>query len=186
LAFKGKDEKKAQEPWEAKIYDLDENFETVNKSRVSMRKKNVGNSLFIKLCITLIAILAAVPIVFYFLTIGKDGNKVKVSTKSSASKTSSKSLAADSSSSTSKAEEEAKVTSDSKNNQEDTATVEAQPQPQTSATQFTQVNDGEGLQQIATRTGVSIERIAQLNGITLTPDGSFSPTINPGQKLRIG
>ncbi|MEG2254006.1 MAG: LysM peptidoglycan-binding domain-containing protein [Vagococcus sp.] len=47
------------------------------------------------------------------------------------------------------------------------------------------VQSGEGFQQVAARVGVSVEKLAQLNGRTILPDGSFSPAINPGDSIRI-
>ncbi|MDU6524765.1 MAG: LysM peptidoglycan-binding domain-containing protein, partial [Enterococcus sp.] len=44
---------------------------------------------------------------------------------------------------------------------------------------------GDGLKQVADRNGVSVERLAELNGRTLLPNGSFDPPINPGDQLRI-
>nr|WP_242703920.1 LysM peptidoglycan-binding domain-containing protein [Enterococcus sp. 669A] len=57
-------------------------------------------------------------------------------------------------------------------------------QQQTPSGPTTTVEAGEGLQQIANRTGVPAETIAELNGITITGD-TFYPAINPGQELRI-
>ncbi|MFV0557040.1 MAG: LysM peptidoglycan-binding domain-containing protein [Enterococcus sp.] len=47
------------------------------------------------------------------------------------------------------------------------------------------MQSGEGLQQIAARTGVPAETIAALNGITITGN-TFYPAISPGQTLTIG
>ena len=55
----------------------------------------------------------------------------------------------------------------------------------TTGGETTTVQAGEGLQQVANRTGIPVETLSELNGRTLLPNGAFSPAINAGDMLRI-
>lgn len=61
---------------------------------------------------------------------------------------------------------------------------QSQQQQQTASPSTITVQPGEGLQQLANRAGISVEALADLNGITIEGD-TFYPAINVGQQLRI-
>lgn len=63
-------------------------------------------------------------------------------------------------------------------------TQQNQQQQQSPSGSTATVQPGEGLQQIAARSGISVETLAELNGITIEGD-TFYPPINVGQQLRI-
>jgi len=195
MAFNDKKDK-AKEPWKAQIYDTEPE---TSSSRLAQRKKKKGNTLFIHLLVILLIIIVSVPTLFYFLTVGKSGSSdVKVGkfsstkAKSSVRSTSSITSSRKSSSATKSSQAIKSSTSDSEEDEETSVITSASSSAVTSSSSTTNaaykyetVEEGEGLQQIAQRTGISVETLAKLNGITLNQDGSFSPAINPGQQLRI-
>lgn len=85
-------------------------------------------------------------------------------------------------------EQQAALEQQNQQQQQQQAALEQQPQNQQQAPALdgstTIVQQGEGLQQVANRTGVSVETLAALNGITIEGD-VFYPAINAGQTLRI-
>jgi LysM repeat protein len=173
--------KKSKKPWESQIY---ETGQEAGNSRVARRKKRMKVTLFNKLLVILLTIIILTPIFGYFyLQHAKSGSATKVSnTKSSvlSKKSIGKSFSTEKSiiSSTSAR----KIESSTKNEE----TVSSNSATTTPAGQKTiTVLEGEGLQHVASRSGVSVEELARLNGITLRPDGSFYPAINPGQELKV-
>lgn len=177
------EKKKTQKLWESQIYETGQ--ETGN-SRVARRKKKMKVTLFNKLLVILLAIIILTPIFGYFyLQHAKSGNVTKVSSikgSVSSKKSIEKSFSTEKSTISSTSTE--KIGSSTKS--EETASSSSSSIATTSADQKTiTVLEGEGLQHIASRSGVPVEELARLNGITLHPDGSFYPAINPGQELKI-
>ncbi|MDR1522112.1 MAG: LysM peptidoglycan-binding domain-containing protein [Streptococcaceae bacterium] len=188
MAFNNKKDK-AKEPWKLQIYDTEQE---ASNSRLAQRKKKRGNTLFIRLLVILLIVIVSIPTLFYFLTVGKSrSDNVNVAKPSSTKKAKSNTRISSNTSSknssqvknlqttTSSEEEDLSSMSNASTNNSTTSSSKTPTQ------QYETVEEGEGLQQIAQRVGISVEILAKLNGITLNLDGSFYPAIYPGQELRI-
>lgn len=171
-----KDKKKktqAREPWEQSIYETD--MES-GRSRLEKRQQKKGDTVFLTVLVILLLLIIAFPAAtIWFLSQNKTNEKnakdqpassiVQSSTQESSAVQSSSNIQKESSSST-----EAGIQSES--SEDVTQNQNAEPE-------FTTVLAGEGFQQVAERTGVTIEQLEELNSM------SRYTTIQPDQQLRI-
>jgi uncharacterized protein (UPF0333 family) len=185
---KDKNKKTTTEPWEQSIYDTEE---STGMTRVQQRKQKKGNSIFLTVLVILLIIIIAAPTAAFIYLHGDHSPAISASSTQSSSKTLAKTTqtsSTDTKSSSTKSTKDETSTTSSKKKASSTSSSKAESSSSSDDSQgeqTTTVMDGEGLNQIAARTGVDAQTIADLNGITIAADGSFSPAIQPGQTLRI-
>ncbi|GCF92789.1 peptidoglycan-binding protein [Enterococcus florum] len=191
MSRRDRNQEENNEPWDQHIY---ENETEDSSSRQSRQQQNKGgNTRFLTILVILLLLLISIPTGAYFLVTRDTGQPA--ATPASTTQVTSESSSVESSESST--EESSTVeSSESSEAPVESAPSQAQPEqttpsePESSADeatgneQFATVQAGDGLQQISQRTGVPVEEIARLNGITIQ-GGTFSPAINPGQQLRI-
>lgn len=166
------------EPWEQSIYETDRE---AGASRVGKRQNTKGNTAFLTILVILLLLIISIPIGTW-LYISKDkkpAENTANSTQTSSSVVQSSSTTATSESTTiSSSSEGQENPSSSSEVAADGENQEQTPDEETGA-EYTTVLSGEGFQQVATRNGITVAQLEQLNGI------SSSETIYPGDKLRV-
>ena len=199
--MRNKDKKKTtqnvNEPWEQPIYSVD-GQEDQMPSRMQQGRRKRGNSKFLTIVLLLLFLIAACPAVFSIWKHYVDNQpKQTQTTKSSTTKSSvaqSSSSSSTNQSSTSTQAEETQASEESTQNAENTQNEQSQANQATQENQNTQdaqtttangeeyttVQAGEGPASIASRTGVSVDEIYRLNG--MTADDFY---LSPGQQIRI-
>ncbi|MGX7262550.1 SAG1386/EF1546 family surface-associated protein [Enterococcus crotali] len=169
-----KDKKKpsgAREPWEQSIYDTDKN---AGGSRSEKRQQKKGNTVFLTILVILLLLIITLPVGTYLYVMRDKPNDNKEASKPSSSvvvQSSTKDSSTQASTQAPAASESA-VDGQSSVPQETTPTSEA-------AEVYTEVLNGEGPNQVATRNGISTEELLQLNGL------GADAMLQPGQSLRI-
>lgn len=173
---KKKENSQVNEPWEQPIYEVES--EQV-PSRVQSGRRKRGNHRFLTIVLILLFIIAAGPAVFsvWKLYVDHQPTTEKVASKESSTSTSTTNSTTESTQST----DSSATTAESTENQTEDANTNTDSQTQSQAgEEYTTVQAGEGPQSIANRTGVSVEEIYRLNGMTAD---NFNLT--PGQQIRI-
>lgn len=179
-----------KEPWEQPIYDT--NYDT-NSSRLEQRQQKKGNTLFLVILVIMLLLIITIPIGFYFWATQDSGRTatsqttesslVSTETKESTKASSEAASSAPSESSEPAPAESVPESEPVEETPEETIPSSEETVPSSSEAaegeEYTQVIAGEGFNQIAARTGVSIDTILQLNGLQI------DSTILPGQTLRI-
>ncbi|MGM0217220.1 SAG1386/EF1546 family surface-associated protein [Enterococcus sp. AZ126] len=171
-----KDNKKpsgAREPWEQSIYDTDKN---AGGSRSEKRQQKKGNTVFLTILVILLLLIITLPVGTYLYVMRDKPNNKEASQPSSSVVV--QSSTKDSSTSSSVSQESSSsseaVTGESSVPQETTPTSEAE-----GAAVYTEVLNGEGPNQVASRNGITTEELLQLNGLSL------DSVLQPGQSLRV-
>lgn len=186
-----KRETDGKQPWEQSIYDTE--YDAVG-SRSQKRKTKKGNTLFLKLLLTMLILIVAIIIGWIlFLRFDSGQNNVTAPTNSTSSSTIESTV-----NSTSEVPVESTEPSESEPVVEEPPAEEEPPaveEPQTTpeesyntdddttdadtGAEYAEVQRGEGHNTFATRNGISLERMYELNGL------NSSSVIHPGESLRI-
>lgn len=197
------------EPWEKSIYETE--YEPT-QSRTEQRKIKKGNTTFITLLVVLIVIIIAVPTTgyLYFSMSRNRGENTSPNTEQTTNTTDNQT---DDTNNTDTTDTQTNDPADTEDTQTDGENQDGEEQAEPNAPQLAGtdpgaqqqgqtppatdagtegqqhviVEPGEGLGQISNRTGVPVEEIARLNGITINPanPSDFYPPIQPGQELRV-
>lgn len=177
---KKKENRQVNEPWEQPIYEVES--EQV-PSRVQSGRRKRGNHRFLTIVLILLFIIAAGPAVFgvWKLYVDHQPTTQKVASKESSEKSvASSSTKATSTSTTSESSQSTETSATTTESSENQTTNQNEETTSQNGEEYTTVQAGEGPQSIANRTGVSVEDIYRLNGMTAD---NFSLT--PGQQIRI-
>lgn len=166
---KKKETKKLNEPWEQPIYNVDDQ-ENQMPSRIQQGRKKRGNSKFLTIVLLLLFLIAAGPAAFGIWKHYVDNQPKQTQTTKSSTKKSS----------ASQTKESSATTSESTIQSEETQTSSSEASTAENGAEYTTVQAGEGPATVASRTGVSVEDIYRLNGMTAD---NFHLT--PGQQIRI-
>lgn len=180
-----KDSKKpsgAREPWEQSIYDTDKN---TGGSRSEKRQQKKGNTVFLTILVILLLLIIALPVGTYLYVMRDKPNDNKQASQPSSSvvvQSSTKNSSTQSSSSSANASQETPASSSDAVTDGAQSSVPQETTPTSTAEEaavYTQVLQGEGFEQVASRNGITIEQLEQLNGKSRTE------TIYPGDQLRV-
>ncbi|MBO0472707.1 hypothetical protein IGL98_001776 [Enterococcus sp. DIV0840] len=175
-----KDKKKpsgAREPWEQSIYDTDKN---TGGSRSEKRQQKKGNTVFLTILVILLLLIIALPVGTYLYVMRDKPNDNKQASQPSSSvvvQSSTKNSSTQSSSSNGAQEPSPSseaVAGESSAPQDTTPTSTAEE-----AAVYTEVLNGEGPNQVASRNGITTDELLQLNGLSL------NSVLQPGQSLRV-
>ncbi|CAI3410106.1 LysM peptidoglycan-binding domain-containing protein [Enterococcus cecorum] len=201
--MRNKDKKKEtenlNEPWEQPIYNV-EDQEDQMPSRMQQGRRKRGNSKFLTIVLLLLFLIAACPAAFGIWKHYVDNQPKQTQTTKSSTKKSSASQTKESSATTSESTTQTEETQTSSSeatiaeNQEATENAAEQNTQENqegqnsqngettteNGAEYTTVQAGEGPATVASRTGVSVEDIYRLNGMTAD---NFHLT--PGQQIRI-
>lgn len=178
-----KDKKKpsgAREPWEQSIYETDKN---AGGSRSEKRQQKKGNTVFLTILVILLLLIIALPVGTYLYVMRDKPNDNKNASQPSSSvvvQSSTKNSTTQPSSSSAAASQEQPASSseavvDGQSSAETTPTSDVTEQ----AAAYTEVLNGEGPNQVASRNGITTEELLQLNGLNL------NSVLQPGQSLRV-
>lgn len=169
-----KDKKKpsgAREPWEQSIYDTDKN---TGGSRSEKRQQKKGNTVFLTILVILLLLIITLPVGTYLYVMRDKPNDNKEASKPSSS------VVVQSSTKNSSTQPSTSVSSETVTNGQSSVSQETTPTSEVAEAEvYTEVLNGEGPNQVATRNGISTEELLQLNGL------GADAMLQPGQSLRI-
>ncbi|WP_265456903.1 SAG1386/EF1546 family surface-associated protein [Enterococcus sp. HY326] len=169
---KGKSENSEKKPWEQPIYDTD--YE-VTGSRSQHRKKKSGNVLFVKLLLTMLALMAVIIIgwlVFLRYDSSNSTTPATLGTSTSSSQVTSDTTTSSQETAATESSENMTETSESESDATDSNDTDSEAV-------YATVQAGDGLYVFAQRNGVSLETVYELN------DLNANSVIMPGDELRI-
>ncbi|WP_086313128.1 hypothetical protein A5821_000709 [Enterococcus sp. 7F3_DIV0205] len=180
-----KDSKKpsgAREPWEQSIYDTDKN---TGGSRSEKRQQKKGNTVFLTILVILLLLIIALPVGTYLYVMRDKPNDNKQASQPSSSvvvQSSTKNSSTQSSSSSANASQETPASSSDAVTDGAQSSVPQETTPTSAAEEaavYTEVLNGEGPNQVASRNGITTDELLQLNGLNL------NSVLQPGQSLRV-
>ncbi len=169
----------AREPWEQSIYETDKN---AGGSRLEKRQQKKGNTVFLTILVILLLLIITLPVGTYLYVMRDKPNDNKNASQLSSSvvvqSSTKNSTTQPSSSSAAVSQEQPASSSEAVVDGQSSATTPTSDVTEQAAA-YTEVLNGEGPNQVASRNGITTEELLQLNGLNL------NSVLQPGQSLRV-
>jgi len=182
-----KDNLNSKEPWDQPIYDSES---SKSYSRSSQHRQKRGNTLFLSVVLFILFLCVAIPTVVGIWVVQQKNEAASAISSTASSQTTQTSVTATTTSaseSTSSSASETTESSTAASSSTDSASSSTTSESQDTSSSTSEASgdtitvlSGEGPNQIAARAGISVDKLLELNGMTLQ-----NYFFSPGQKVKI-
>jgi len=180
-----KDNLNSKEPWDQPIYDSES---SESYSRSSQHRQKRGNTLFLSVVLFILFLCVAIPTVVGIWIVQQKNEAASAISSTASSQTTQTSVTAmTTSASTSSSASETIESSTAASSSTDSASSSTTSESQDTSSSTSEASgdtitvlSGEGPNQIAARAGISVDKLLELNGMTLQ-----NYFFSPGQEVKI-